>query len=295
AAFSAGAVTQLLVQGAVTAWAFGSRSPRVKHLSDAQILIDEPPGEQLGEAAASRLADSPPPMLVVAEELGGTSDEGYQTFVRPLEPRLTASRPTVLYASRGPRRDGSAAMRLVTRSWQLLRAARLSEVRAVSPAVVVYACRSSLTLPALVRARLLKRLCGGPPLAFVALQTLEGRRPSRILVRLLAPDLLLLPTDRERDAARALGVAAATVDGGVDLERFRPPAAGERAALRQKWGLNPEDRVVLHVGHLREGRNLRGMSSIASWPGVKAVLAASSWRGPESGPLEVQPGAHGAA
>src|SRR5262249_57446928 len=90
-----------------------------------------------------------------------------------------------------------------------------------------------------------------------------------------------------------VGGGGARVGGGVDLVRFRPPAAGERAALRQKWGLNPEDWVVLHVGHLREGLNLRVMSSIASWPGVKAVLAASSWRGPESELLKVELEAHG--
>src|SRR5262249_5157314 len=65
AAFSAGAVTQLLVQGALTVWAFGSRAPRVKHLSDAKILADQPPGEQMDEAAGDRLARLAPPNLSV--------------------------------------------------------------------------------------------------------------------------------------------------------------------------------------------------------------------------------------
>ena len=75
AALSAGAVTQLLVQGALTVWAFGSRSPRVKHLSDAKILADQPPGEQMDEAAGDRLGGMPPPILMVAEEVGDTPDE----------------------------------------------------------------------------------------------------------------------------------------------------------------------------------------------------------------------------
>src|SRR5262245_2133086 len=213
----------------------GSRSPRVKHLRDAQILTDEPPGEKMEEAAGDRLAGMPPPILMVAEELGDTPDEGYQCFVRTLETRLSGSRPTLMYASRRYRWDGSKVMRWLNRSRELFRAARLPKVRAVRPSVVVYASRSSLTLPALVHARLLKRLCGGNPLALIALQASAGGGLSRTLLRLLAPDLLLLPTDRERDAVRALGIPAATVGGGVDLERFRPPKAGEREALRQKW------------------------------------------------------------
>jgi len=93
---------------------------------------------------------------------------------------------------------------------------------------------------------------------------------------------MLLPTERERAAAFAEGLLTATISAGVDLERFRPPQPGERAALRRKWGLSLDDRLVLHVGHLREGRNLRVMASIAALPGVTAVVAASSWRGPES-------------
>src|SRR5262249_46443187 len=271
----------------------GSRSPRVKHLRDAQILTDEPPGEKMEEAAGDRLAGMPPPILMVAEELGDTPDEGYQCFVRTLETRLSGSRPTLMYASRRYRWDGSKVMRWLNRSRELFQAARLPKVRAVRPSVVVYASRSSLTLPALVHARLLKRLCGGNPLALVALQASAGGGLSRTLLRLLAPDLLLLPTDRERDAVRALGIPAATVCGGADLERFRPPKAGEREALRQKWGLRPEDRIVLHVGHMRDGRNLRVMSSIAAWPGVTPLLAASSWRGLESEQLRSELEGHG--
>jgi O-antigen/teichoic acid export membrane protein/glycosyltransferase involved in cell wall biosynthesis len=268
AAFSAGAVAQLVVAGAVTAWAFGTGSPRVSHLGDRRILDDEP-------AAAAA-----PHTLVVAEELGETPDEGYVSFVRALEARLAARQPTVLHATRRGRAGWTPASQL-SRAWQLVAAARLPEVRAARPAAVVYASRSSLTLPALVRARMLRQLCGAP-LAFVALQSSSGRPPAGRLLRGLAPDLLLLPTERERAAALAQGVLTATISSGVDLERFRPPLPGERAALRRKWGFSEDDRLVLHVGHLREGRNLRVMASIAALPGVTALVAASSWRGPES-------------
>jgi len=75
---------------------------------------------------------------------------------------------------------------------------------------------------------------------------------------------------------------AATISGGVDLERFRPIAPGERATLRHKWRLSPTDRIVLHVGQLREGRNLRVMAALAAVPGVTAVVVASSTRGREA-------------
>jgi hypothetical protein len=157
-----------------------------------------------------------PVTLMVAEEPGETPDEGYESFVRALEARLSARQPTVLHATRRP-----------VRTWQLLGAARHPEVRAARPRAVVYAPRSSLTLPALLSARLLRLRCGGP-LAFVALQASSGRPPTGMLLRWLAPDLLLLPTERERDAALAQGVLAATISSGVDLERYGWDAIADR-------------------------------------------------------------------
>jgi O-antigen/teichoic acid export membrane protein/glycosyltransferase involved in cell wall biosynthesis len=276
AAFSAGALVQLLVDGSVTVWAFGARSPRVSHLGDRQILAEE-----RAEPDAAR------PVLLVAEELDPTADRGYENLVRALQGRLSDRLPTVLHAPPRHPWEGRMPVRALNRGWQIVRAGRLPELSAAPPAMVVYASRSSLTLPALVRARLLKSLCRGAPLAFVTLQSSAGRWPPRAL-RQLAPDLLLLPTDRECHAAARLGIAAATVCDGVDLERFRPPAAGERVALRRKWRLSPKDRIVLHVGPLRGGRGLQVMARMATLPGVTAVMAAGSARGPESEQLRHQ-------
>jgi glycosyltransferase involved in cell wall biosynthesis len=39
------------------------------------------------------------------------------------------------------------------------------------------------------------------------------------------------------------------IPNGVDLDRFHPPTADERAASRVQFQLDPEDRVVLFIGH----------------------------------------------
>ena len=97
--------------------------------------------------------------------------------------------------------------------------------------MIVYASRSSITLPALARARLL-RLAWRAPVAMVALQVTGEPAGSRA-GRWLAPDLLLLPTEAACRAARDLGLRAQCVWSGVDLDRFRPAGAGEKAELRR--------------------------------------------------------------
>ena len=220
--------------------------------------------------------------VLVAEELAAAPDEDYESFVRTLKASLSARRPTLLLATAGGRWDGWPPVRMLNRTWQLIRAARSVDFRAAPPAVVIYVPRSPLTLPALLRARLLRWLCGGSPVALLTLEASVGQWLPEVLLRWLAPDLLLVPTERERHAADRLGVVAATISGGVDLDRFRPAAPGERPSLRNKWRLSPTNRIVLHVGQLREGRNLRLMAALGAVPGVTAVVVASSPRGRES-------------
>ncbi|HYW27761.1 MAG TPA: O-antigen ligase family protein [Terriglobales bacterium] len=165
--------------------------------------------------------------LVVAEELDGTPDEGYVSFVKALVARLSAREPTALHSTRCQSGATSPPQRQLRRARQLIATARLPEVRAARPMIVVYASRSSLTLSALLRARLLRRLCGGR-LALVALQSSSGRPAAGVLLRWLAPDLLLLPTESECGAALAQGVLAATISSGVAPERYGWEAIADR-------------------------------------------------------------------
>jgi len=43
---------------------------------------------------------------------------------------------------------------------------------------------------------------------------------------------------------------------GVDTRKFRPVSPERSAALKARYGLDPEKPVLLHVGHLKEGRNV---------------------------------------
>ena len=262
-AFGAGSVAQLLVLGALTVV-----SPRLRDGPG------QPPASAEGAGALAEPASAPRrPVLVMAEGLTGAPDDGYARIVRTMAAGLGLRRPVVLHDMPGHRRGGSAGASIPWRTWGTLRTATRPEVRRARPAVLVYVSRSSVTVAALLRARLLKLVCRGVPVAVVGLHATSGRLPAPFALRHLAPDLLLVPTGRERDAGRAAGVYADTVCGGVDLDRFRPPRPGERAHLRQRWRLPVRDRLILHVGHLREGRNLPALAPLAHSAGVTVVVA----------------------
>lgn len=61
---------------------------------------------------------------------------------------------------------------------------------------------------------------------------------------------------------------------GVDIQKFHPVSRAEKLQLKQKYGLDPEKPVVLHVGHLRSGRNVGVLTEIAR--DKQVVLVTSS-------------------
>jgi glycosyltransferase involved in cell wall biosynthesis len=225
-------------------------------------------------------------ILLVAEELGLVPDEAYTKFTLVLEAEIGRRRPLHLHVTRAHRWANGSALRVLARMLEIARVGRRSELRRRPPAVVVYASRSSITLPALIRARLLGLRCHAP-VAMVALQTTVGVLRGR-LARWAAPDLLLLATEAECQAARALGLRAHCVWSGVDLDRFRPPRPGEKEALRRKWGIAVDRQVVLHVGHVKEGRNLRALAPLGASDDVTMLVVASGQRAPESEALEAE-------
>ncbi|HKA50981.1 MAG TPA: hypothetical protein VKK19_15455 [Candidatus Dormibacteraeota bacterium] len=99
----------------------------------------------------------------------------------------------------------------------------------------------------------MKRQLGDAPLALVALQARAGGLRAGRVHRVLGADLLLVPTQRDPEQARAEGLNADTLWSDANLRRLHSPPAGEGEQLLSKWPLPLGDRVTPYIGHLREG------------------------------------------
>jgi glycosyltransferase involved in cell wall biosynthesis len=125
---------------------------------------------------------------------------------------------------------------------------------------------------------LLKFAGGGAVTIMVGLQPRRLSAVSALLARAMWTDLLLVTSEAERRQAVRSGANAVTIHTGVDFARFQPPLPGQKPLLRAKWGLPIEERIVLHVGHLKTGRNLEALYQLTALPATTVVLLASSRR-----------------
>ncbi len=95
----------------------------------------------------------------------------------------------------------------------------------------------------------------------------------------LAPDRLVAQSaavEREFDAA---GFDTAFVPSGVDLDRYAPQSNGDE--LRAALDLPQDGRLFLHVGHCKEGRNVRALTHLTEYGDV--VVVGSPSTGPQDG------------
>lgn len=60
---------------------------------------------------------------------------------------------------------------------------------------------------------------------------------------------------------------------GVDTEKFVPAKADEQENLKNKYGFNRQDKVILHVGHLKNGRNIDKLINIFQKQKILLVIS----------------------
>ncbi len=88
-------------------------------------------------------------------------------------------------------------------------------------------------------------------------------RFSKFLLKNSKADLIVLSGSAYVDFADAVGNRVKRIKTGVDTKKFVPIEQSEKQELRKKYGIPESAKVVLHVGHLNEGRNIGQMLNLS--------------------------------
>lgn len=83
---------------------------------------------------------------------------------------------------------------------------------------------------------------------------------SRILLKLSRAKLIMFSKDSWQYYHEMLGSQSAYLKAGVDVHRFCPVTEEEKQALRRKYQLPADKKLVLHVGHMQTGRNVEALT-----------------------------------
>lgn len=98
------------------------------------------------------------------------------------------------------------------------------------------------------------------------------------LISLSRPTLMLVQASRSAPMFRGLGCRVEFLPNGVSTERFVPVTPEERRKLRSKYGLDTEQFIALHVGHLSRKRNIQLMSQLQA-DDTQVLIVGSTYLG----------------
>ncbi len=86
---------------------------------------------------------------------------------------------------------------------------------------------------------------------------------SKRLIHLFKPDLTLVQSNEMEQTFEALKCRTGFLSiGGVDTEKFNPGSKKNKEEMRVKYGIPENKFVILHIGSIKEGRNLLWLKSL---------------------------------
>ncbi len=141
--------------------------------------------------------------------------------------------------------------------------------------VILYVPNSSSTFFSFIRLKILQ-LFTGRPTALISLQKREHAKWQKFIIRLLLrPKMIFVFSEREKHYYLSLGINTIVTSAGVDTDKFIPIDTKTKIDLRKKINLPIESKIILHVGHINEGRNLSILTELIKENFVVLVIGST--------------------
>ena len=99
---------------------------------------------------------------------------------------------------------------------------------------------------------------------------------SKRILPLFKPDLTLVQSYETEETLKKLKCKTEFLPCGVDVERFTPVTKEAKDDLRVKYGIETEKFVILHVGSIKEGRNIQQLEKLQKGNNQVAIVGAVS-------------------
>lgn len=96
---------------------------------------------------------------------------------------------------------------------------------------------------------------------------------TRKILPLVCPDLVLTQSRGGETLFKNLGSRVSFFPNGVDMEKFSPVNPREKANLRSRLNLPLDQKIILHVGHIKPNRQLDIFFRIQKMEGIQVVIA----------------------
>lgn len=192
-------------------------------------------------------------MLILSNCLSQTPDEGCLNVANSLIKRIKALQPEVTVVSYG---DDPAQGDVHLRLNKFLLSRKLRKLLRKKKEPVLYLPFPARSVATAMRIFCLSVLSPRPVAALLTMTEPVGL-VGKLLLKFSGANVLALSREAADRYEAVLGKKRVQyLKTGVDTKKFVPVSEQEQKELKISYGLDPEKRVILHAGHLKQGRNI---------------------------------------
>ena len=101
-------------------------------------------------------------------------------------------------------------------------------------------------------------------------------RLGKHFIRFFKPDLVLTQSKKSELFFAKLKFKTFFFPNGVDTEKFHPVTKEQKANLRKKWCIDNNKFVILHVGHIKDNRNIEILNRLSSKDNQVIIVGSTS-------------------
>lgn len=211
-------------------------------------------------------------MMILSNSMTQTADEGSLKLATSIVSRIKKAKPdtcVICFEREWPRSDLQLRLNKFHISWELIKILRQKK----EP--VLYIPFPAPTLSMALRIRLLS-LFARHGLRVMMIRQYPIGKPARILLRRSRAELVVFSRQARDYYCDIVGDRVMYLKTGVDTEKYRPVPDERARELKRKYGFDPDKPLVLHVGHMKEGRNVASLMEISHDYQVLLVISTLS-------------------
>ncbi|SER72879.1 Glycosyl transferases group 1 [Nitrosomonas sp. Nm51] len=214
-------------------------------------------------------------MIVITDILKSPFDEGGKVAILNLLDRLKHNDECIIFSVNGDT-DLKVADYHFDLNKLLFSPGFYRKVRNCSSKKLVYIPEASITLASFIRSKLLQLFCR-KKIVMVSLQPRNYWQVLHPIIRMAGPDCVITQSRITKNLLEKIGVKSRILPLGVDETKFREFDAATKKKIREQYGIENDKTVLLHVGHIRENRNLGWLRTVKSrMPDINIIIVGSS-------------------
>ena len=192
-------------------------------------------------------------IIILTNNLSEKSDEGSIKLMSSLIKRIKRDQPQtelITYNAHHPLSDYRVEVNklmLSTKLMKRIRRKRESVLFFMTPTRILNAAIKTLVISFYARRQL--------TVVLTMRASYVGAIP-RLLMKLSKAKLIVTSKEMYEDYSRIFQNEVHYLKAGIETQKYVPADPAKKAELRRKYGIREDVPVVLHVGHMQEGRNI---------------------------------------